>query len=119
MRSIISRSIASSSRSSLTPCRARLISSTALSGRINSYPNLTSKRYASVSVPNHGLDSVPGPAEAVGEPAVDKKKGKIWDNVDEAVKGIKSGDLVLSAGTSDLILRLLIIHFHAVRLYCG
>jgi hypothetical protein len=56
----------------------------------------------SVTVQNHGLDSVPGPAENIGQPAVDKKKGKVWDNADEAVKDIQSGSLLLSAGKSVL-----------------
>ncbi|RSH89104.1 hypothetical protein EHS25_002770 [Saitozyma podzolica] len=60
--------------------------------------HLASVRWSSVSVPNSKLDSVPSPAEGVGVPAVDKSKGKVWDSADEAVKDIKSGSLLLSAG---------------------
>jgi 3-oxoacid CoA-transferase len=41
---------------------------------------------------------VPCPAEGVGAPAVEKSKGKVWDSPDEAIKDIKSGSLLLSAG---------------------
>jgi 3-oxoacid CoA-transferase len=44
------------------------------------------------------LDSVPGPAENIGTPAVDTSKGKVWASADEAISDIKSGSLVLSAG---------------------
>ena len=60
-------------------------------------------RWASTSVPNHGLDSIPSPAEATGQPAVDSQKGKVWDDVDEAVKDIQSGSMLLSAGESHLL----------------
>jgi hypothetical protein len=62
--------------------------------------HLASVRWSSVSVPNSKLDSVPSPAEGVGVPAVDKSKGKVWDSADEAVKDIKNGSLLLSAGES-------------------
>lgn len=58
----------------------------------------STQRWVSMAVPNHGLDSVPGPAENIGKPAVDEKKGKVWASADEAVKDLKSGSLVLSAG---------------------
>ncbi|KAI9636562.1 uncharacterized protein MKK02DRAFT_45267 [Dioszegia hungarica] len=58
----------------------------------------SNRRNASFAVPNHGLDSVPSPGEATGTPAVGGSKGKVWDSVDEAVKDVKSGDIVLSAG---------------------
>lgn len=41
---------------------------------------------------------MPSPGEGTGVPAVDKNKGKVWDDVDAAVADIKSGDVVLSAG---------------------
>lgn len=63
--------------------------------------SLASVRWSSVSVPNSKLDSVPSPAEGVGVPAVDKSKGKVWDSADEAVKDMKSGSLLLSAGESN------------------
>jgi 3-oxoacid CoA-transferase len=45
-----------------------------------------------------GLDSVPSKAEGVGIPATEKKKGKLWASADEAIKDLKSGSVVLSAG---------------------
>lgn len=55
-------------------------------------------RHASSSAPPAPLDSVPGPAEYVGTPAVSTSKGKVWPSADEAVSDIKSGSVVLSAG---------------------
>jgi len=49
-------------------------------------------------VHNSGLDSVPSKAEGVGIPATEKKKGKLWASADEAIKDLKSGSVVLSAG---------------------
>lgn len=44
------------------------------------------------------LDSVPSRAEAVGKPAVDTKKGKVWPSAEQAIQDLQSGSLVLSAG---------------------
>ncbi|ORY35066.1 hypothetical protein BCR39DRAFT_516537 [Naematelia encephala] len=63
-----------------------------------SAPHRGQYRYMSLAVPNSGLDANPSKAEAIGAPAVDPGKGKVWDDVDEAVKDIKSGSLLLSAG---------------------
>ena len=50
-------------------------------------------------VPKSTLDDVPSQAESVGEPAVgDVRRGKLWDSADEAIKDLKSGSTVLSAG---------------------
>jgi len=59
-----------------------------------SHPQLVSK---------HKLGSVPSPAESVGEPPIkksEKRRGKLWDSADEAVKDLKSGSVILSAGES-------------------
>jgi hypothetical protein len=56
-------------------------------------------------VSKHKLGSVPSPAESVGEPPIkksEKKRGKLWDSADEAVKDLKSGSVILSAGESEL-----------------
>lgn len=45
------------------------------------------------------LEMYPSPATMVGQPAV-AKKGKVWESADEAVKDLKSGSMVLSAGMS-------------------
>ena len=50
-------------------------------------------------VEKHKLGSVPSPAEQVGEPAREPKRGKLWDSADDAVKDLKSGSTILSAGT--------------------
>jgi hypothetical protein len=55
-------------------------------------------RSKSTIVERSPLHSVPSKAEAVGKPAVDTKKGKVWDSAYEAVQDIKSGSLVLSSG---------------------
>ena len=70
---------------------------------------LTSSRRLQHSLPHHSpvrsdpfrkhLDSVPSPAEAVGEPGVDTSRGKLWESAEEAVKDIRSGSLILSAGS--------------------
>ena len=57
-----------------------------------------SRRWASVHVPNSGLDACPSPAEGVGKASAVKGKGKVWDSADEAIKDVKSGSLLLSAG---------------------
>jgi hypothetical protein len=57
-------------------------------------------RGKSTIVQRSPLHSVPSKAEAVGKPAVDTKKGKVWESAEEAVKDIKSGSLVLSSGQS-------------------
>ncbi|WVF71038.1 hypothetical protein IAT40_005835 [Kwoniella sp. CBS 6097] len=44
------------------------------------------------------LNSVPSSAEAVGETAMTSRRGKVWDSAEEAVKDLKSGSMVLSAG---------------------
>lgn len=47
------------------------------------------------------LKSVPGKVENVGEPVEPKSYkdgGKLWPSADEAIKDLKSGSLVLSAG---------------------
>ena len=49
----------------------------------------------------HKLGSVPSPAESVGEPPIkkaEKKRGKLWESADEAVRDLKSGSVILSAG---------------------
>lgn len=51
-------------------------------------------------VEKHQLGSVPSPAERVGEPATEPRKGKLWGSADEAVKDLKSGSVILSAGES-------------------
>jgi hypothetical protein len=35
----------------------------------------------------------------VGKPAVDTKKGKVWESAFEAVQDVKPGSFVLSSGT--------------------
>jgi 3-oxoacid CoA-transferase len=48
-----------------------------------------------------GLDSVPGAVENVGTPVAVKpytEGGKLWPSADEAIKDLKPGSLVLSAG---------------------
>lgn len=35
----------------------------------------------------------------MGKPAVDTKKGKVWDSAYEAVQDVKPGSFVLSSGT--------------------
>lgn len=97
MRSIISRRITQSVAS--TSSRRTLVTLRPAIGRAAAV-QVSNVRWASTSVPNHGLDSLPSPAEATGQPAVDSQKGKVWDDVDEAVKDIQSGSLLLSAGTS-------------------
>ncbi|KAG7527498.1 hypothetical protein FFLO_06870 [Filobasidium floriforme] len=57
-----------------------------------------------VSVHKHKLGSVPSPAENIGEPPIkqpnkeEKRRGKLWDSADEAVRDLKSGSVILSAG---------------------
>ena len=46
----------------------------------------------------HRIDTLPSPAENVGDPPVSKGKGKVWDSAEEAISDIKSGSVVLSAG---------------------
>lgn len=58
---------------------------------------LAQRRYRSTEPPSP-LSSVPSAAENTGTPAVDHKRGKFYESVDEAVKDIKSGSTVLSAG---------------------
>jgi 3-oxoacid CoA-transferase len=55
-------------------------------------------RSISSSSPPSPLSSVPGPAENIGQPAINPSKGKVWPSADEAVKDIKSGSTLLSAG---------------------
>lgn len=48
-----------------------------------------------------GLQSVPGAVENVGTPVQPKpytEGGKLWPSADEAIKDLKSGSLILSAG---------------------
>ncbi|KAK4685230.1 3-oxoacid CoA-transferase, partial [Tremellales sp. Uapishka_1] len=40
----------------------------------------------------------PSPAQNVGEPLTTSDKGKVWASADEAIKNLKSGSVVLSAG---------------------
>jgi len=56
-------------------------------------------RLKSTIVERSPLHSVPSKAERVGKPAVDTKKGKVWDSAYEAVQDIKPGSFVLSSGT--------------------
>jgi hypothetical protein len=74
-------------------------------------PNLLCRRYLNSAasshtpqlVSKHELGSVPSPAESVGEFPIkksEKKRGKLWDSADEAVKDLKSGSVILSAGES-------------------
>jgi len=65
-------------------------------------PTPLHSRGKSTIVQRSPLHSVPSKAEAVGKPAVDTKKGKVWESAEEAVKDIKSGSLVLSSGQSPL-----------------
>jgi len=57
-------------------------------------------RLKSTIVERSPLHSVPSKAERVGKPAVDTKKGKVWDSAYEAVQDIKPGSFVLSSGMS-------------------
>jgi hypothetical protein len=61
-------------------------------------PFTLTSRAKSTIVERSPLHSVPSKAEAVGQPAVDTKKGKVWESAHEAVKDIKAGSLVLSSG---------------------
>ena len=96
MRSIITRRLTqtavSSSSRTLVALRVPVARAAVQAAQVSNV------RWASSSVPNHGLDSIPSPAEATGKPAVDTRKGKVWDNADEAVKDIQSGSMLLSAG---------------------
>lgn len=82
------RSLTTSSVGSLT--RPRLVSSVPAASHLF-------RRYRSTEPPSP-LRSVPSAAENVGAPPIDTKKGKFYESVDEAVKDIKSGSVVLSAG---------------------
>lgn len=93
---------------------SRSLTALASSPHVRQYPssrsprssyNITQRRAASFAVPNAGIDSVPSPGEATGVAAVDGSKGKVWDNVDEAVKDVKSGDVLLSAGKSICLIK--------------
>ncbi|WOO78007.1 putative succinyl-CoA:3-ketoacid coenzyme A transferase, mitochondrial [Vanrija pseudolonga] len=58
-----------------------------------------SQRVRAVPAGFSGLDSIPGRVENVGTPAkVKETGGKLYASADEAVKDVKSGSLVLSAG---------------------
>ena len=56
-------------------------------------------RLKSTIVERSPLHSVPSKAERVGKPAVDTKKGKVWESAFEAVQDVKPGSFVLSSGT--------------------
>jgi hypothetical protein len=63
--------------------------------------NNASSSHTPQLVSKHKLGSVPSPAENIGEPPIkksEKKRGKLWDSADEAVKDLKSGSIILSAG---------------------
>lgn len=63
------------------------------------YVTTLAVRSKSTVVERSPLHSVPSKAERVGKPAVDTKKGKIWESAYEAVQDVKPGSLVLSSGT--------------------
>jgi len=99
-RTAARRSVA---RSPTAACSSRALSNRALTARIIATPRqpfASPRRQLTSDAFRAHLDSVPSPAEAVGEPAVDQTRGKVWESADEAVKDLKSGSLVLSAGTS-------------------
>jgi hypothetical protein len=65
------------------------------------YLNNASSSHTPQLVSKHKLGSVPSPAENIGEPPIkksEKKRGTLWDSADEAVKDLKSGSIILSAG---------------------
>jgi hypothetical protein len=62
-------------------------------------------RLKSTIVERSPLHSVPSKAERVGKPAVDTKKGKVWESAFEAVQDVKPGSFVLSSGTFPTITR--------------
>lgn len=88
------------SRSSVPALPATFSSTTGIIGRAPAPFASIGRRWASVHVPNSGLDACPSPAEAVGKAAAVKGKGKVWDTADEAIADVKSGSLLLSAGMS-------------------
>lgn len=97
MISRTSRTLSWLSNRSLTTSSARP-ACFALHCQITAAPKPIHSRAKSTVVQRSPLHSVPSKAEAVGKPAVDTKKGKVWESAHEAVKDIKSGSLILSSG---------------------
>lgn len=94
----ISPSFSSSSSQTQNPCQRRIPTQRRL---LNSASHAHTPEL--VCAHKHKLGSVPSPAENIGEPPIkkeEKKRGKLWDSAEEAVKDLKSGSVILSAGKS-------------------
>lgn len=78
-RTAARRSVA---RSPTAACSSRALSNRALTARIIATPRqpfASPRRHLTSDAFRAHLDSVPSPAEAVDEPAVDQTRGKVWE----------------------------------------